>query len=168
MFGSDGSSQPGFASSKVPTIEETVIAQHQPHTTEDPSKQPLMDVIDENDGGEDVEDVAEAAVADGTEMFGAPADAAPSAAVDDRPPNAREGQDEASEAEKSGAMARRQIRKHLAVKTGAKPYTLPVPKAEIDPHGFTDPLDPAFFEDVWMTTAAHNVRIAGSHLTTLY
>lgn len=116
-----------------------------------------MDVIDENEGGGEVEDVPEAAVADGTELFGAVADAAPSAAVDDRPPNSRQGQDEASEAEKSGAAARRQIRKHLAVKTGAKPYTLPVPKPEIDPHGFGDPLDPAFFKDVWMTTAAHNV-----------
>ena len=153
-FASDGSSQPGFASSKVPTLEERVVYEHRPHDTKDPSEKPLMDSIDE---GNDGEPLPEAAVADGTELFGAPADAAPSAAIDDRPPNSRPGQDEASEAEKAGVVARRQIRKHLAVQTGAKPHTLPTPMADIDPHGFEDPLDPDFFKDVWIATAVHNV-----------
>ncbi|KAG9048406.1 Phospholipase D1 [Tulasnella sp. UAMH 9824] len=51
------------------------------------------------------------------------------------------------------------LRKHLAVKTGAKPYTLPTPKPDIDPHGFGDPLDSRFWKDVWCATAVHNTEI---------
>ncbi|KAG8909007.1 Phospholipase D1 [Tulasnella sp. 403] len=155
-YGSDGSEQPGFASSKVPTLEERVVWEHRPREPEEGQDRPLMDAIEENP---DSDNVSEAKIQDGTEMFGAPADAALSPATDDRPPNARPGQDEASEAEKAGAEARKQIRKHLSVKTGAKPHTLPTPRPDIDPHGFADPLDPKFVNDVWIATAVHNTEI---------
>lgn len=150
---SDGSGQPGFASSKVPTLEEMVISEHRPEETENGDR-PLMDSVDDGDDGGDI---PEAMVADGSELYGAPADAAPSASIDDRPPNSRPGQDEASEQEKAAVAARKQLRKHLSVKTGAKPYTLPTPKSEINPKGFSDPLDPKFIKDVWIATAVHNV-----------
>lgn len=159
IYGSDGSQQPGFASSKVPTLEEKVVAEHLPKKREEGQDQPLMDAIDEgqNETGSDA--VSEARVQDGGDLFGAPADAAPSAKEDNRPPNVRPGQDEASAAERSAVAARQQLRKHLAVKTGAKPYTIPTPKPEIDPHGFSDPLDPRFWKDAWCATAVHNTEI---------
>ncbi|KAG8849555.1 Phospholipase D1 [Tulasnella sp. 330] len=158
VFGSDGSSQPGFASSKVPTIEESMIAGHRPQDGEKGADPPLMDAIEEGKEPKGDDTVPEATTMDG-EMFGAPADAAPSAQVDDRPPNDQPGQMEASEAERAAAEARKRIRQHLSVKTGTKPYTLPVPAGEIDPYGFEDPLDEAFFMDTWMTTAVHNTEI---------
>ncbi|KAG9009262.1 Phospholipase D1 [Tulasnella sp. JGI-2019a] len=158
VFGSDGSSQPGFASSKAPTMEERTIAEHRPKEGEKGSDPPLMDVIDEGNEPQGGEAVPEAATMDG-ELFGAPADAAPSAQVDDRPPNDQPGQMEASEAERAAVEARKRIRQHLSVKTGNKPFTIPAPAAEIDPYGFEDPLDDGFFKDTWMTTAVHNTEI---------
>lgn len=154
---SDGSSQPGFASSKVPTLEERVVSEHLPKDTEKGADPPLMDSIDEGKEPQGDDTVPEATTQDGTEMFGAPADAAMSAATDDRPPNDRPGQMEASEVERSAVEARKRIRQHLSVKTGSKPFTLPVPGPEIDPHGFEDPLDEKFFNDMWMASAVHNV-----------
>ncbi|KAG8968175.1 Phospholipase D1 [Tulasnella sp. 425] len=159
IFGSDGSQQPGFASSKVPTLEEKVVAEHLPKKREEGEDKPLMDAIDEGQDEPASDAVSEARVQDGGDLFGAPADAAPSAKEDNRPPNSRPGQDESSPAERSAVAARQQLRKHLAVKTGAKPHTLPTPKPEIDPHGFGDPLDPGFWKDAWCSTAVHNTEI---------
>ncbi|KAG9016332.1 Phospholipase D1 [Tulasnella sp. 427] len=159
IYGSDGSQQPGFASSKVPTLEEKVVAEHLPKNREAGEDKPLMDAVDEGKDEAGSDSIPEARVQDGGDLFGAPADAAPSAKEDNRPPNARQGQNEASEAEKAAVAARQQIRKHLAVKTGAKPYTLPTPKPEIDPHGFGDPLEPRFWKDAWCATAVHNTEI---------
>lgn len=157
VHGSDGSQQPGFASSKVQTLEEKVVAEHLPKKREEGQDKPLMDAIDEGQDEMGSDAVSEARVQDGGDLFGAPADAAPSAKEDNRPPNARPGQDEPSAAERSAVTARQQLRKHLAVKTGAKPHTVPTPKPEIDPHGFGDPLDTRFWKDVWCATAVHNV-----------
>ncbi|KAG8922064.1 Phospholipase D1 [Tulasnella sp. 417] len=159
IYGSDGSQQPGFASSKVPTLEEKVVAEHLPKNREEGEDKPLMDAIDEGQDDKGGDTVPEARVQDGGDLFGAPADAAPSAKEDSRPPNSRPGQDDTSSTERSAVAARQQLRKHLAVKTGAKPHTLPTPKPEIDPHGFGDPLDPRFWKDTWCATAVHNTEI---------
>lgn len=159
VVGSDGSSQPGFASSKAPTMEETIIAEHRPKDGEEGGDPPLMDAIDEGKEPQGDDAVPEATTMDG-EMFGAPADAATSPQVDDRPPNDQPGQMEASEVERAAVEARKRIRQHLSAKTGSKPYTIPAPAPKIDPYGFEDPLDETFFKDTWMTTAVHNVGVS--------
>ncbi|KAG8926053.1 Phospholipase D1 [Tulasnella sp. 418] len=159
-YGSDGSKQPGFASSKIPTLEEKTVYEHRPRETEHGDK-PLLDAKEENaQGGKSVEEPQEARVPDGSgELFGAPADASLSPQTDDRPPDARHAHDESTEEEKAAVMARQQLRKHLSVKVGAKPYTLPVPAPVIDENGFADPVSDKFFKDVWIATAVHNTEI---------
>ncbi|KAG9040620.1 Phospholipase D1 [Tulasnella sp. UAMH 9824] len=134
ICGSDGSQQPGFASSKVPTLADRVAAEHLPKKEEGQDK-PLMDAIDEGQDETASDAVSEARVQERGDIFGAPADAVPSAKEDNKP------------------------RKHLTLKIGANPHTLPTPKPEIGPHGFGDPLDPRFWKDTWCATAIRNTEI---------
>ncbi|KAG8894933.1 Phospholipase D1 [Tulasnella sp. 408] len=167
--GSDGSQQPGFASSKVPILEEKVVTEHVPRKREEGQDKPLMDAIDEGQDEMGSDAISETRVQDGGDLFGV-ADAAPSAKEDSRPSNARPGQGGSLATERSAVTARQQLRKHreLAVKIGAKPCTLPTPKSEIDPHGFGDPLDPRFWKDVWCATAVHNLRAETDWQTEIY
>ncbi|KAG8947797.1 Phospholipase D1 [Tulasnella sp. 424] len=159
IYGSDESQQPGFASSKVPTLEEKVVAEHLSKKREEREDKPLMDAIDEGQDEIGTDGVSEARVQNVGDLFGAPADAAPSAKEDSRPPSARPAQDESSAAERSAVAARQQLRKRSAVQTGAKPHSQPTPKPEIDQHGFGDPLDSRFWNDLWCDTAVHNTEI---------
>ena len=43
--------------------------------------------------------------------------------------------------------------------TKQSPYSIPTPAPDIDPNGLADPLDPDFYEDVWIRVAARNTEI---------
>lgn len=145
------------ASWKVSTLEETVVAEPLFKKREDIEDKPFIDAIDEGQNGTGSDVVSEARVQARGDLFAAPADVAPSAKEDNRPPNARPGQDEFSAAGRSAVAARQQLRQLSAVKTGVKPPTLPTPKPEINLHAFGDPLDSLFWKEVWCATAVHNV-----------
>lgn len=57
------------------------------------------------------------------------------------------------------SKARNVLRKHLHHKTPAQPETLPVETPDIDPNRFHDPLDPKFWDDMWLATAVSNTEI---------
>lgn len=57
------------------------------------------------------------------------------------------------------SKARNVLRKHLHYKTPAQPETLPVETPTIDPNRFHDPLDPKFWDDMWLATAVSNTEI---------
>jgi phospholipase D1/2 len=154
MYSRDGKKEPGFADSVVPTLEEKTVAEHRPRRADNKSGQPLEDAL--KSPGANATEPNEATTPDG-EKFGAPADASSTAYSDDQPPHARSGDKDFSPEEKEAVQTRNLLRKHLSAGIGAKPWTVPTPAPEIDPHGFQDPVCDDFFKDVWVAAAVHNV-----------
>ncbi|KAI5121406.1 hypothetical protein M0805_003178 [Coniferiporia weirii] len=153
----DGKKVPGFASAVVPTLEEKTIIEHRPPPDQASGDKPIEDAVDGNtqDGGP-----PEARVHDGSgELFGAPADASKDPRTDDEPPHARSDESDVSEEEKAAVQARRVVRKHLSANASSKPWTLPTPTPEVDPHGFEDPVSDKFWKNVWVACAVHNTEI---------
>lgn len=134
--------------------------EHRPRATADKSERPLVDAL-KIPGAKDGEP-KEATTPDG-EKFGAPADASSTAYTDDQPPHARSGDKDVSPEEQGAVQARSLLRKHLSVNVGAKPWAVPTPAPEIDPHGFQDPVCDEFFKDIWVAAAVHNVSIIFCH-----
>ncbi|KAG8716450.1 Phospholipase D1 [Ceratobasidium sp. 423] len=155
MYSRDGKKEPGFADAVVPTLEEKTVMEHRPKQT-DKGDQPLEDSL--KPPGAKSTEPKEATTPEG-EKFGAPADASSTAYTDDQPPHARSGDKDVSSEEKEAVPTRSLLRKHLSVSVGAKPWTVPTPAPEIDPHGFQDPVCDEFFKDVWAATAIHNTEI---------
>ncbi|KAF8610545.1 phospholipase D [Ceratobasidium sp. AG-I] len=156
MFSRSGKKEAGFADSVVPTLEEKTVMEHRPRKPDDKNEKPLEDAL-KVPGGQGV-DPKEATTPDG-EKFGAPADASTSAFTDNQPPHARSGDKDVSPEEQGAVHARTLLRKHLSVSVGAKPWTIPTPAPEIDPHGFKDPACDEFFKEVWVAAAVHNTEI---------
>ncbi|QRW00574.1 hypothetical protein RhiJN_28592 [Ceratobasidium sp. AG-Ba] len=156
MYSRDGRKEPGFADAVVPTLEEKTVLEHRPKDAENKEDQPIMDAL--NSSGSKSAEPKEATTANG-EKFGAPADASPNPMTDDQPPHARSGDKDFSADEQAAVQARTLLRKHLSVSVGAKPWTVPTPAPNIDPHGFKDPVCDDFFKDVWVAAAVHNTEI---------
>lgn len=180
----NGQKVTGFASSVVPTLEEKTILERRPsqkHT----NGTPLFDALDQGQGSgqhdaqearvpqEDLKKFAEKPVnaqQDGgsssapkvgesslaTDKFGAPANANDE---DDIVPNDGTDRKEATDVEKEAVKARATLRKHLDVKVGVSPWTMPTPTPKIDPDAFGDPLCTEFWKDMWVASAVHNTEI---------
>lgn len=154
-YGMDGQLEPGFASSKVPTLEEKTVVEKRPKETS--GDQPLMAALEQGDMLENGSSHPESARTGDGEQYGAPADAMPG---DSESPHARiPNKEDADEIEKASVRARTLLRKHLSVRLGAKNWTIPTPAPVIDPHGFDDPVSDDFFKDVWIAAAVHNTEI---------
>ena len=117
------------------------------------------------------EDVAQAGAADRTppqaaletgELYGAPADASVDPRHDNEFPHARSGRVDADSDEEKAPGARATLRKHLAAKLGNKQWQLPTRTPHVDPYGFEDPICDAFWKDVWLASAVHNVSTSMS------
>ncbi|QRW27360.1 phospholipase [Rhizoctonia solani] len=156
MYSRDGKKEPGFADAAVPTLEEKTVMEHRPKQTDNKREQPLKDAL--KSPAARATEPNEATTPDG-EKFGAPADASSTAYSDDQPPHARSGDKDFTSDEKEAVHARSLLRKHLSVSVGTKPWTVPTPAPEIDPHGFQDPVCDEFFKDVWVAAAVHNTEI---------
>jgi phospholipase D1/2 len=173
-FTLQGDEIPGFASSKVPTLEEKTVIEKRPKETA--GDKPLLEALERAEvtslgpmsptsprsPSPSGRAFAPAKTADG-ELYGAPADATPSDKEPPRPKapeQAGAGENEdADEQENAAVRARTLLRKHLGVRLGTKNWTLPTPAPIIDPHGFDDPVCDEFFKDVWISTAVHNTEI---------
>ena len=64
---------------------------------------------------------------------------------------------DADEEEEKAPGTRAILRKHLTAKLGNKQWQLPTPTPHVDPYGFEDPISDAFWKDVWVACAVHNV-----------
>jgi phospholipase D1/2 len=171
-FTRDGKKEPGFASAIVPTLEEKTVAEHRPpksqiddapdgdepqdNNTQAKSEDRAPETSAQNGGTKANDDPPQPRV-EGGELFGAPADASKSPETDDQPPHARSGIDDANEEEQAAPGVRSTLRKHLASKFGSKTWTLPTPKPRVDPQAFEDPISDAFWKNVWVASASHNV-----------
>lgn len=144
-FTRDGKQVPGFASSVVPTMEEKIVTLNNP--TEHSDSKP-KETVDGRDEGTTV---------DG-QKFGAPADASATDKIDDQPPHARSGIDDADGEERAAPDARNLLRKTMGSKHGHKgEWTLPTPRPVVDAQKFSDPICDSFWRDTWMASAVHNV-----------
>jgi phospholipase D1/2 len=155
-YGLDGQKEYGFASSKVPTLEEKTIVEKRPKETS--GDKPLLEALQKGEAPATPsgQQPAGEKTKDG-ELYGAPADAMPN---DKEPPHAREPtKEDADDQEKAGVRARTLLRKHLGVRLGTRNWTLPTPAPIIDPHGFDDPICDEFWKDVWISAAVHNTEI---------
>ncbi|KAG8790634.1 Phospholipase D1, partial [Serendipita sp. 399] len=120
MYGRDGQREPGFASSKVPTLEEKTVMEKRPKETAGDS--PLAKALELGGVGDGP---GEARTQEGGELYGAPADAMPG---DHEVPHARTpSKEDADEQERGAVRARTLLRKHLNVPLGTKNWTIPTP-----------------------------------------
>jgi len=154
-FTRDGKQEPGFTSSMVPTLEEQVVAERNGiEVKENGSANINNSEVKENGNAH-----PQARVEDG-ELYGAPAGASTSEKMDNQPPHSQAGAvDDADEEERAAPGARSLLRKHLGSKLGSKTWTLPTPRPKVDPEGFDDPVSDAFWKNVWVASAVHNVRV---------
>ena len=66
------------------------------------------------------------------------------------------GQNDVDDEEQKVMRTRSVLRKHLAAKS---PWELPTPRPKVDVRGFDDPVCDAFWKDVWVASAIHNVGL---------
>ncbi|CAK5284305.1 unnamed protein product [Mycena citricolor] len=165
MFDREGNKEPGFASAIVPTLEEKMVLEHRPaeeHADGTPIEERVAEGVQENDSGnaqvDDGESKPEQPRTEDGDLFGAPADASQDPKTDDQPPHARSNVDDATDEERTAPHARSLIRRHLAAKLGSKTWALPVPRPKVDKDAFEDPICDQFWKEVWVSSAAHNVR----------
>ena len=152
-FTRDGGKVPGFTSSVVPTLEEQMIMEHRPsaeHAYGSPIEEDIEKEAKEDAGASSGDLRDETGL-----LYGAPADAQPGA--DDQHPHASGVKSDADGEEKRAPHVRSILRRHLGAKLGHNPWTLPTPTPKIDPDGFEDPVCDAFWKDVWVASAVHNV-----------
>jgi phospholipase D1/2 len=182
-YDDSGRAEAGFASSIVPTLEEKTIFERRPSAKHANGK-PLFDVLEQEEVSVDPKEAEvpggvkedshigeekDARTSDAPrvqgepgekELYGAPANAAPD---DDRSPTENTERNDASENEQAAVNARRTLRKHLSVKVGVSPWTMPTPTPKVDPNRFHDPLDERFWKDMWVAVAVHNVSRPTRH-----
>ena len=152
-YSREGKKEPGFASAIVPTLEERAVQEGLPPVSQAESP-PLKDKLEHQLCGRS--DPSEKHTADG-EAYGAPAFASKDPQTDNEPPHAESGANDADEQEKTATATRSMLRKHLASRVGNKPWGVPVPAPNVDPEGFEDPISDAFWKNVWIACAVHNV-----------
>lgn len=176
-FSRDGQSEEGFASSMVPTLEEKTIFERRPSGSHANGK-PLFDLMEQDEAGPEPKEAEvpgrvkedsyigeepDAKTSDAPRVQGKPGDkelyGAPANAVEDdeAPPTSGKKGSDATEDEQAAVAARKTLRKHLSAKVGLSPWTMPTPTPKIDPNRFHDPLDEAFWKDMWVAVAVHNV-----------
>jgi len=155
-FTREGQKVPGFMSAIFPTIEEQTVIERRL-----PRNRAYTAVIDEDPELEAQEDAGKAprqtTVEDG-EVPGSSSNAVSSAAGNDHLPHDKPGQNDPDNPEQL-AHARSILRKNIGAKPGKSPWTSLTPTPKIDPDGFEDPICDAFWKDVWVAAAVHNVRL---------
>lgn len=134
----------GFASTVVPTLEETEMVKRENDggKLSDTRQIPVADDVGVDDGGKKLKPVAPAVQQD---------DAGRSR-IDSRPlPSPEFG---ANELSASKNVVAESLRRNLKEASGA--FRIPLPSVEIDPKGLADPL---LFHDTFMATAVRNTQV---------
>jgi phospholipase D1/2 len=55
------------------------------------------------------------------------------------------------------ASAKETLRDNLGSRSGRKPWTVPTMKPKVEPQDFEDPISDAFWKNIWVASAVHNV-----------
>ena len=134
-FTMEGKERTGFASSEVPTIEEKTMANGRsgfPQADSIISAHKLTDNLRRCDNTDALRYVAES-IADDT------ANDYQQSNIDERD------------------SSRSPVQKHETVKLKTM-WTVPIHRPRVDPYEFEDPISEVFWTDVWVASAAYNVR----------
>lgn len=139
--------------SNAPTLEEKTVAEHHPQANQ-------VDIL--IDGGHDVQHQTikeELETASGTLTplptdDGVSRDALANAKteVDGLPPRHSDVDEEKAE-----SVVRSTLRKSCGSKY--TPWTVPMPRPMVNAKDFEDPISDAFWKDIWVASAVHNVRL---------
>ena len=148
-FTREGEKVSGFASAIFPTMEEKTVIDHRL-----PQNRVYVVAIDEDPELEAQEDAGKAPQQSTVED----SEAVSSAAGNDHLLRDKLGQNDPDSPEQL-AHARSILRKNIGAKPGKSPWTLLTPTPKIDPNGFEDPICDAFWKNVWVAAAVHNVRL---------
>ena len=160
-----GEKVPGFFDALFPTLEEKVVTEHLPvaeHMHALSMEENLEREEQEKTGSTPVE--AKVGDRDG-QNFGPPADMCSAPEMDDQPPHARMGKNDANAEEQKTLRARAILRKHLNAKSSQSPWTPPTPRPDYAAHSFEDPVCDKFWKGIWVACAVHTVGVcAGPEL----
>lgn len=163
-YNRDGQKETGFASSVVPTLEEKVVSEQNAQTNQKEGAD-ATDAIGESfqsrnenapNGHRVSSDSSSDLHAGDNTLYGAPANAK-SPVSDDEPP-ARSLKSDFDDEELAAPGARAIIRENLGGKSSRRrPWTVPTTKPRVEPQDFEDPISDAFWKDMWVASAVHNV-----------
>ena len=59
--------------------------------------------------------------------------------------------------ERATASAKETVKDNLGSRSGRKPWTVPTIKPKVGPQDFEDPISDAFWKNIWVASAVHNV-----------
>ena len=131
----------GFASSVVRALEEKAIIEKQPPKDESESVSVQSGHTGLVNGGpHELSTMDSASVLIG-------------ASAKHKSPSLRSDVD----SEDATASAKETLRANLGSRSGRKPWTVPTKKPKVEPQDFEDPISDAFWKDIWVASAVHNV-----------
>jgi phospholipase D1/2 len=67
------------------------------------------------------------------------------------------GASDVNSEERATASARATTRANIGSRSGRKPWTVPTMKPKVEPQDFEDPISDAFWKNIWIASAVHNV-----------
>jgi len=164
----EGQFEAGFATSVVPTVEEKTIAEQRPlkqQRGEDYSNAIVRNQTFDERHLEESNSVhyqngpkSSNLIPDDALLLGAPANAKfPSI---DKEALSRSSKSDVSDEEQVPLGARATSRDNRGGKPGRKnAWTVPTTKPHVEPQDFEDPISDAFWKNIWLASAVHNVGV---------
>lgn len=149
IFNEKGQKITDIASSVVRTLEEKAIIEKRPPKDEtDEATQKDQTIMEESES---------VSVQNGHTgpVGGGPHE--PDTMDSGAPPRHKSPSLRSDESEDATASARETLRSNLGSRSGRKPWTVPTMKPKVEPQDFEDPISDAFWKDIWVASAVHNV-----------
>lgn len=150
-FTPEGGERTGFATSEVPTIEESTVTEKRSQTLQSASAQqynqkpgdsrPLDNIIDPADTPDTHKTECQTPVTNGSNPNDEPG----------TPPDSKQEKEE-----QEGSSIQDTLRRRRTTKSRNK-WTVPIPRPRVDSDGFEDPISDTFWKGTWITSAAYNV-----------
>ena len=175
-FNSEGKKQAGFASSVVPTLEEKTIAE----------QRPPKDQVDYTEDGANLDQFPEGGKGNGHVYRGDTPNSlnlehltfentvsgeAPSNTnlpINGHEAPARSSKSDVGEEEHASPGMRAAIRDNPNKPGRKHAWTVPTKKPRVSPNDFEDPISDAFWKNIWVASAVHNVSEETPLLLYLY
>ena len=140
----------GIASSVVQTLQERAIIEKRPPKDETDEATLKDQTIMEESESVSVQSGHTGPVNGGPRELGTMDSGAP---AKHKSPSLRSDAD----SEDATASAKETLRSNLGSRSGRKPWTISTMKPKVQPQDFEDPISDAFWKDIWVASAVHNV-----------
>ena len=143
----------GFASSVVRALEEkAIIEKRSPKNETDEATLKDQRIMEESESVS-VQSGHTGLVNDGPHEPSTMDNALLGASAKHKSPSLRSDVD----SEDATASAKETLRANLGSRSSRKPWTVPTKKPKVEPQDFEDPISDAFWKDIWVASAVHNV-----------